>query len=94
MTIEQAVQHLRPIMWSASLPHYKQALKLVLKTAEAQMPKEAKPKGRTLLCPECGAVVALAHEGYRPNFCEICGQAIEYPKEEEGEINLDKSESD
>lgn len=30
-------------------------------------------------CPSCGKLFSAAHAADRPNFCERCGQALDWP---------------
>lgn len=52
--------------------------RILLEAAEKQIPKRVRKTGSGWKqCPTCGHVFARQE---RPNFCENCGQAIEWPE--------------
>lgn len=82
MTTGEAADYLRPIMNSASLSHYRQALKLALECLDKQTQKRAIVKNGHYWCAGCGAFLALSFERGKPDYCSMCGQAACYPDEE------------
>lgn len=93
MTVKDAADYLRPIMNSASLSHYRQALKLALECLDKQTQKKAIVIGVHYWCAGCGALLASSFERWKPDYCSMCGQAACYPDEEEGEKENAKCKS-
>ena len=42
-------------------------------------------KGGMHYCPACGKFFSCEHTAAMPNFCEDCGQALEWPEAEHDE---------
>lgn len=62
----------------SKLPNLKEVYEVAVKALEKQLPKKPQFYATNFYCPCCKNLVGNSDFGWKHNYCERCGQAIDW----------------